>query len=107
MMKRFPSSVPNGLLWAVGAILCGVDVVGWLLEVSSGKDFVVLFSGVDRYSLHDFCNTGLSFRFWFSKGVMLRFSSDMLVNSRLISLSFSVPFVSDVSVHVSEIFQSI
>ena len=78
-----------------------------MLEVSSGKDFVLLFSGVDGYSLHDFCNTGLSFRFWFSKGVMLRFSSDMMVTSKLTSLSFSVPFVSDVSIHVSEIFQSI
>ena len=82
-------------VWAVGAILCGVDVdaLGWLLQVSSGKDFFLLFSGVYGYSLHDFCNTGLSFRFWFSKGVMLRFSSDMLVTSKLIFLSFSVPFV--------------
>ena len=95
------------VVWAVGPILCGVGVVGWTLEVSSGKDFVLLFSGVGGYSLHDFCNTGLSFWFWFIKGVMLRFSSDMLVISKLISLSFSVPFVSNVSIHVSEIFQSI
>ena len=97
------------LVWAVGAILCGVgvDVLGWLLQVSSVKDFVLLFSGLDGYSLHDFCNTGLSFRFWFSKGVILRFSSDMLVTSKLISLSLNVPFVSNVLIHVSEIFQSI
>ena len=83
------------VVWAVGAILCGVDVsvLGWLLQVSSGMDFFLLFSGVDGYSLHDFCNTRLSFRVWFSKGVMLRFSSDMLVTSKLIFLSFSVPFV--------------
>ena len=97
------------MVWAVGAILCGVgvNVLGWLLQVSSGKDFVLLFSSADGYSLHDFCNTGLSLRFWFSKGLMLRFSSDMLVTSKLISLSFSVSFVANVSIDVSEIFQSI
>ena len=87
------------VVWAVGAILCGVgvDVLGWLLQVSSGKDFVLLFSGVDGYSLHDFYNTGRSFRFWFGKSVMFRFSFDMLVTSKLISLSFSVSFVSKFS----------
>ena len=84
------------VVWPVGAILCGVsfDAFGWLLQVSSGKDFVLLFSGTDGYALHDFCTTGLGFRFWFGKGVMLKFSSDMLVTSKLISLSFSVSFAS-------------
>ena len=87
------------MVWPVGAILCGVsfDAFGWLLQVSSGKDFVLLFSGTDGYALHDFCNTGPGFRFWFGKGVMLKFSSDMLVTSKLISLSFSVSFASGFS----------
>ena len=72
------------VVWAVDAILYGVggDAFGWLLQVSSGKNFFLLFSGVDVYSLHDFCNTGLRFRFWFgksAKGATLKFSSDMLV----------------------------
>ena len=54
------------VVWAVGAILFGVggDAFGWLLQVSSGKGFVLLFSGVGGYFLLDFCNTGLRFRFW-------------------------------------------
>ena len=34
------------VVWAVGAILCGVrvDVFGWLLQVSLVKDFALLFS---------------------------------------------------------------
>ena len=76
--------------WPIGAILCGVgvDAFGWLLKVSSGKDFVLLFSGVDGYSVNDFCSTGL--RFWFGPGFILKYSSDMLVTSKLISASFSV-----------------
>ena len=72
------------VIWAVGTILCGVggDAFGWFLQVSSGKDFVLLLVLL----IDDFCNTGLRFRFWFVKGVMFKFSSDMLVTSKLISI---------------------
>ena len=60
------------MVWTVVAISCGlgVDALGWLLQVSSGKGFDLLFSGVDWHAVHDFCNIGLKFRFWFVKGYL-------------------------------------
>ena len=97
------------VVWPVGAILCGVsfDAFGWLLQVSSGKDFVLLFSGIDGYSVHDFCYTGLRFRLWFGKGFILKFSLDMLVTSKLISLIQCLICFKVFWIHVSELFESI
>ena len=98
----------KGFLWGYQMACCslsscchlcglGVDALGWLLQVSPGKDFVLPFSGVDGYAVHHFCNIELRFRFWFGKGVILKFSLDMLVTSKLISPIFSVSFVSRLS----------